>query len=152
MNHRRLSSFAVAVFAILSILFLVGFWAATFSSLIGVWQGVSLMFADFTAHVRGRAGDAAVRGERSLSFRAYALWLTFPPMILLFMDRPFGLIVAYGVLGSLFMPFLAGTLLWLLNSDRVPAEWRSGWFSNLMLGAAGVLFAVLAGRELVGLF
>lgn len=136
----------------ISILFLIGFWATSFSSLLGVWQGVSLMFADFIAHVRGRAGDDAVRGERSRAFRGYALWLTIPPIALLFMDRPFGLIVAYGVLGSVFMPFLAGTLLWLLNSDRVPKEWRNGWLSNLMLTGATVLFGVLAGRELIGLF
>lgn len=135
----------------IAVLFLVGFWATSFSSLLGVWQGVSLMFADFTAHVRGRSGDDAVRGERSLAFRAYALWLTFPPMALLFMDRPFGLIVAYGVLGSLFMPFLAGTLLWLLNSHRTPQAWRSGWLSNSLLVAATVLFAVLAGQELIRL-
>ncbi|PZU54661.1 MAG: iron transporter [Brevundimonas sp.] len=141
----------------ISILFLVGFWAATFSSLIGVWQGVSLMFADFYGHVAGRSrglehgiqGDGPV--ERTWPFRAYALWLTFPPIVLLFMDRPFGLIVAYGVLGSLFMPFLAGTLIWLLNSDRTPRAWRNGWLSNLLLGAAALLFAALAGNELVGL-
>lgn len=27
--------------------FLIGFWAAPFSSLLGVWNGVSLMFADY---------------------------------------------------------------------------------------------------------
>jgi Mn2+/Fe2+ NRAMP family transporter len=135
-----------------SVMFLIGFWATSFTSLLGVWQGVSLMFADFTAHLAGRSADETARGDRSPAFRAYVLWLTLPPMLLLFMDRPFGLIVAYGVLGSLFMPFLAGTLLWLLNSSRVPTEWRSGWVSNLLLGGAAVLFAVLAGRELVGLF
>lgn len=134
------------------ILFLIGFFAASFSSLIGVWQGVSLMFADFWAHLRGRSGDPAATGEASPAYRGYLLWLTFPPMALLFMDRPFGLIVAYGALGALFMPFLALTLIWLLNSQRTPAEWRSGWLSNAMLGAGGVLFCVLAGRELVGLF
>lgn len=135
-----------------SVMFLIGFWATSFTSLLGVWQGVSLMFADFTAHLAGRSADERARGDRSPAFRAYVLWLTLPPMLLLFMDRPFGLIVAYGVLGSLFMPFLAGTLLWLLNSNRVPTEWRSGRVSNLLLGGAAVLFAVLAGRELVGLF
>jgi Mn2+/Fe2+ NRAMP family transporter len=135
----------------IAILFLVGFWATSFSSLLGVWQGVSLMFADFTANLRGRPDDDMARGDRSLPFRAYTLWLTFPPMALLFMDRPFGLIVAYGVLGSLFMPFLAGTLLWLLNSRHTPAEWRNRWLSNLMLAGAAVLFAVLAGNELIGL-
>ena len=140
-----------------SLLFLLGFWATSFSSLIGVWQGVSLMFADFFGHVAGRSRglERGVAGqgpaEKSRPFRAYALWLTFPPVILLFMDRPFGLIVAYGVLGSLFMPFLAGTLIWLLNSDRTPQAWRSGWASNLLLGAAALLFAALAGNELIGL-
>jgi len=137
---------------VVGILFLVGFFAASFSSLIGVWQGVSLMFADFWAHLRGRPGEPAATGEASPAYRGYLLWLTFPPMALLFMDRPFGLIVAYGALGALFMPFLALTLIWLLNSGRTPAEWRSGWLSNAMLGAGGLLFCVLAGRELVGLF
>ncbi|MCS6622943.1 Nramp family divalent metal transporter [Roseibacterium beibuensis] len=137
---------------VVGIMFLVGFFAASFSSLIGVWHGVSLMFADFWAHLRGRAGDASAKGEGSPAFRAYLLWLTFPPMALLFMDRPFGLIVAYGALGALFMPFLALTLVWLLNSSRTPTEWRSRWLSNTMLAAGGVLFCVLAGRELVGLF
>ena len=136
---------------VVGILFLIGFFAASFSSLVGVWQGVSLMFADFWAHLRGRSGDPAATGEGSPAWRGYILWLTFPPMVLLFMDRPFGLIVAYGALGALFMPFLALTLIWLLNSNRTPAEWRSGWLSNAMLGAGGVLFCVLAGRELAGL-
>ena len=135
----------------ISILFLVGFWAASFSSLIGVWQGVSLMFGDFWAHMRGRPEDDGVAQDGGPAFKAFALWLTFPPMALLFIDRPFGLIVAYGVLGSLFMPFLAGTLIWLLNSARMPAEHRNGWVSNSLLTAAAVLFAVLAGRELLGL-
>ncbi|MFC0634095.1 Nramp family divalent metal transporter [Brevundimonas balnearis] len=132
-------------------LFLIGFWAAGFTSLIGVWQGVGLLFADFWAHMTGRAGEEAVRGQKSPAARAYMLWLTFPPMALLFLERPFALIVAYGVLGSLFMPFLAGTLIWLLNSPRTPPEWRNGWVSNLLLGAAALLFAVLAEREILGL-
>lgn len=137
---------------VVGVMFLLGFFAASFSSLIGVWQGVSLMFADFWAHLRGRSGDPAATGEGSPAYRAYILWLTFPPMALLFMDRPFGLIVAYGALGALFMPFLALTLIWLLNSNRTPPEWRSGWLSNAMLAAGGLLFCVLAGRELAGLF
>jgi Mn2+/Fe2+ NRAMP family transporter len=137
---------------VVGVMFLVGFFAASFSSLIGVWQGVSLMFADFWAHLRGRSGDPAAAGEGSPAYRAYILWLSFPPMALLFMDRPFGLIVAYGALGALFMPFLALTLIWLLNSKRTPPEWRSGWLSNAMLAAGGLLFCVLAGRELVGMF
>ncbi|MGW0464857.1 Nramp family divalent metal transporter [Streptomyces sp. NPDC003027] len=128
-------------------LFLIGFFATSFTSLIGVWHGVSLMFADFVTKYRPSLTAPGTRPDKSLPFRAYLLWLTFPPISLLFLDQPFGLIVAYGVIGALFMPFLALTLLWLLNSSRTPAEWRNGLLSNGMLGAAGLLFLVLCVQQ-----
>lgn len=138
-------------------LFLVGFFAASFTSLIGVWHGVSLLFADFAERVKaarkgggdGATAEAVARGERERStpFRAYLLWLTFPPMALLWLDQPFGLVVAYGVLGAFFMPFLALTLIWLLNSSRTPGEWRNGILSNVMLFLAGMLFVVLCVQQ-----
>lgn len=144
--------------AVTAKLFLVGFFATSFSSLIGVWHGVSLMFADFVERLQrdrkgAPAGDGTVAEvaagvrERSLPFRAYLLWLTFPPMALLWLDQPFGLVVVYGVLGAFFMPFLALTLVWLLNSSRTPAEWRNGPLSNGMLVAAGLLFVVLCVQQ-----
>ncbi|MEU5519347.1 Nramp family divalent metal transporter [Streptomyces sp. NPDC093250] len=134
-------------------LFLIGFFATSFTSLIGVWHGVSLMFADFLARQRGERearGDelASGRRERSWAFRAYLLWLTFPPMVLLFEDEPFRLIIIYGVLGAAFMPFLALTLMWLLNSSRTPREWRNGPLSNTMLTIAGLLFLVLCVKQI----
>ncbi|WP_307669513.1 Nramp family divalent metal transporter [Streptomyces sp. V2I9] len=136
-------------------LFLVGFFATSFSSLIGVWHGVSLMFADFVERFRAPAAETgekagptvADRQQRSMPFRAYLLWLTFPPMTLLWLDEPFGLVIAYGVLGAFFMPFLALTLLWLLNSSRTPGEWRNGWVSNGMLALSGLLFVVLCVQQ-----
>ncbi|MFD8589492.1 Nramp family divalent metal transporter [Streptomyces sp. NPDC059637] len=152
--------------AVTAKLFLVGFFATSFSSLIGVWHGVSLMFADFVDRLRrertgtagageavaGPVGTSAAevaegRRESSPVFRAYLLWLTFPPIALLFLDKPFGLVIAYGVLGAFFMPFLALTLVWLLNSSRTPAEWRNGILSNAMLAAAGLLFLVLCVQQ-----
>lgn len=142
-----------------SVIFLVGFWAASFSSLIGVWNGVSLMFADFITNFRKRPTDLAADkapGSGSKQARAYMLWLTFPPMLLLLVGQPFAIIVAYGVLGSLFMPFLAITLLWLLNTKRVPKQWRNGPLSNVLLSIVALVFIVLGGQELynqvVGLF
>lgn len=115
------------------------------------------MFADFVDRfIRERFGVdtedmvemvASGQRERSFMFRAYLLWLTFPPIGLLFLDEPFGLVVVYGVLGAFFMPFLALTLIWLLNSGRTPAQWRNGLLSNVMLTAAGLLFVVLCAKQ-----
>jgi Mn2+/Fe2+ NRAMP family transporter len=151
--------------AVTAKLFLIGFFATSFGALIGVWHGVSLMFADFVERLqRDRRGVpveestgtveevAAGKRERSLPFRLYLLWLTFPPIVLLFLDQPFGLVVAYGVLGAFFMPFLAVTLLWLLNTSRTPSEWRNGILSNVMLTAGGLLFVVLCVQQVRDLF
>jgi Mn2+/Fe2+ NRAMP family transporter len=147
------------------VLFLVGFLAVTTSSLLGVWNGVSLLFADWTRAVRlphGRdipvgatdGSDAARESaydsreaERSLAFRAFLIWLTVPPMALLFLDKPFGLTLVYGVLGAAFMPFLSVTLLLLLNARRVGEGGRSGWLSNLLLAGSTLLFVVILVNE-----
>ncbi|MGW2334537.1 Nramp family divalent metal transporter [Streptomyces sp. NPDC001685] len=133
--------------------FLIGFFATSYTSLIGVWHGVSLMFADFVARYQGEGAQKAEKvasgaRERSWPFRAYLLWLTFPPIVLLFLGQPFRLIILYGVLGAAFLPFLAGTLLWLLNSARTPAPWRNGALSNAMLTIAGLLFLVLCVKQI----
>jgi hypothetical protein len=110
------------------------------------------MFADFVARYRGRTaarGEEVASGERERSwpFRAYLLRLTFPPIVLLFQGQPFRLIILYGVLGAAFLPFLAGTLLVLLNSSRTPPEWRNRLLSNTMLVIAGLLFLVLCVKQ-----
>jgi Mn2+/Fe2+ NRAMP family transporter len=134
-----------------SVLFLVGFFAAAFSSVLGVWHGVSLMFADLVDHLRGRPPQTMTERSTSPAFRAYLLWLTFPPMLLLLIGRPFQLVLVYGALGALFMPFLAITLLWLLNSAKTPREWRSGWLSNAGLAMAAALFMVISVYEVWGM-
>jgi Mn2+/Fe2+ NRAMP family transporter len=148
------------------ILFLVGFLAVTWTSLLGVWNGVSLLFADWTRTIRLPHGSAAAPGsesdsgkeyqaraaERSTPFRAYLIWLTVPPMALLFFDRPFAVTLVYGVLGAAFMPFLGGTLLLLLNSKRIDRAGRSGWLSNALLVAASALFLVLLVTDLINRF
>ncbi|GAB2659090.1 Nramp family divalent metal transporter [Saccharopolyspora gloriosae] len=141
--------------------FLVGFFAVAFSSVIGVWNGVSLLFADWwrtwrlpkDAPVETAAAYDHKAGMHSAPYRIYLLWLTFPPMLLLIFSKPFQLTLVYGVLGALFMPFLAGTLLVLLNSrSMMPAAHRSRWLSNTLLTLCLVLFVGVAVNELIGLF
>ena len=133
-------------------LFLLGFWSASFTSVVGVWNGVSYLFADFIRNMRKSSVDKE-KLNQTKAFRFYVFWLTFPPMLLHFIGKPVGLIIAYGALGALFMPFLAITLLWLLNSKKeLPEEGRNHWLSNLFLTLCLVLFVILAINELRNTF
>ncbi|ANS79622.1 putative metal ion transport protein [Serinicoccus hydrothermalis] len=132
--------------------FLIGFWSAAMSSLVGVWNGVSMMFADFIGHARKLPKDDPSVRLGGTWYKAYILWLTFPPMIMLFVGQPVWLILAYGVLGAFFMPFLAVTLLWILNTDRTPQEWRNGMVVNVLMGICALLFAWLALTQLQSTF
>ncbi|WP_026180881.1 Nramp family divalent metal transporter [Demetria terragena] len=125
-------------------LFLIGFFSAAMSSLLGVWNGVSLMFADLVGHLTKLPSDDPDRLGGGKWYKAYILWLTFPPILLIMFGEPVWLILAYGVLGAVFMPFLAVTLLWILNTDRVPRQWRNKWWSNTAMVACAVLFLWLA--------
>ena len=132
-------------------LFLVGFWAAATSSITGAWNGGAYLFGDLVRSMRRVPEE---QGERYLSekgpyFRAFLVWITFPPMILFSFNEPVLIVIIYASLGALFMPFLAGTLIWLLNL-RVGREFRSGLLSNFILGASVLLFIVLAVREIQG--
>jgi Mn2+/Fe2+ NRAMP family transporter len=129
--------------------FLVGFWAASFSSIIGVWNGVSLMFADFWGHMRKKPAGHPDTMTGGKYFKFYVLWLTFPPMVLFLLDKPIALILAYGVLGSLFMPFLAITLLGLLNGKRIPKGWANRWHTNTALAITAFLFIALGIQQLI---
>jgi hypothetical protein len=71
-------------------------------------------------------------------------------MLLHFVGQPVLIVIVYAALGAVFLPFLAGTLLWLLNGDRVPPEHRNGRFSNVVLAGSIVLFGVLAVQEIAG--
>lgn len=137
---------------VMSKVFLVGFLAAAVSSVLGVWNGVSLMFADYVGHLKKLPADHPHIRSGGRYYRAYLIWLTFPPMLLLLLGQPTGLIIAYGVLGALFMPFLGLTLLILLNSKMTPKRWRNGWLTNTLMGIISAAFLYLCITQVIGLF
>ena len=47
------------------------------------------------------------------------------------------------------MPFLAITLLGLLNGSRIPKQWANKVHTNIALGICALLFASLGVSELV---
>ena len=132
-------------------LFLVGFWAAATSSITGAWNGGAYLFGDLVRTIRRIPEEEGEEylSERGFFFRAFLVWITFPPMLLLTFDEPVLIVIIYASLGAFFMPFLAITLIWLLNR-RVDREYRSGLLSNLILGVSVLLFLSVGIQETLG--
>ncbi len=122
--------------------FLLGFWSAVFTSLLGVWQSVPYLFADFVALGKARAtgaGTVELSATRAYRVMSVALPIASIPMLMFSLQR---VQLAYAVVGSLFMPLLALTLL-ILNNRRglVGSSFKNGVVTNLVLAATVAFFA-----------
>jgi Mn2+/Fe2+ NRAMP family transporter len=130
----------------------IGFWAAVFASLLGVWQSVPYLYADFYGIVKKLSPTEReeVVKVTSTPYRLALLWVALVPIPFAFTGRPIAVIVTYTVVGSLFVPFLAATLLYLNNrvpwASRVP---HNHWATNALLVVILALFLAVGAQEVV---
>jgi Mn2+/Fe2+ NRAMP family transporter len=126
--------------------FLLGFWGAAFSSVLGVWHGVPFLFDDWI-HTWRRERPT---GQQGRAYRLWAAYLTLASISALIAGRPVWVVFAYTIVGSFFFPFVIGTLLWLNGPARMTRDGRNGPFSTLVLAAALLLYLYLAARSFGG--
>ena len=131
-------------------IFMVGFWAAVFSALLGVWQSLPYLFADFLRLRRG-AGLAEAGEEnlaRSRPYRGYLIFQATVPLLLLRWPVP-QLQLAFGFTGAMLLPLLALTLL-MMNTRRqwVGEEFLSGVLINAALAVSLAFFGYVGVREI----
>jgi Mn2+/Fe2+ NRAMP family transporter len=131
----------------------LGFWAAVFASLLGVWQSVPYLYADFYGVSQRMSVEErrAVTQVTSTPYRVALAFITLVPLPFAFTGRPLAVIVIYTIVGSLFVPFLAATLLYLNN--KVPwaaAVPKNHWTTNVALIAILALFAIVGAQEVIG--
>jgi Mn2+/Fe2+ NRAMP family transporter len=130
----------------------IGFWAAVFASLLGVWQSVPYLVADFYGLARGRsqAERLALTQVSSLPYRLGLSFITAAAIPFAFIDQPLIVIRAFTIVGSFFIPFLAATLLYL-NNARIPRASgvpANSLLTNVILVFALVLFAFVGATEI----
>lgn len=129
----------------------IGFWAAVLASLFGVWQTVPTIFADCHSLLRRipqPERDAAMQPS-SWQCRAALVFMALASVPFAFLGRPLLAVVGFTIIGSLFIPFLAATLLYLNN--RVP--WpgpirRNNAATNAVLVLVLWLFVFVGGLEI----
>ena len=135
-------------------LFLIGFWSAATSSILGGWNAAAYLFGDYvrTARRAPESEDDKYLSETNVWFRGFLVWCAFPPMLLFSLEEPVLLVIIYAALGALLLPFMAGTLLYLLNSRRVETDFRNKILSNVVMSVAVLLFVAIAAVEIRDLF
>jgi hypothetical protein len=85
-------------------------------------------------------------------YRTALLCMALASVPFAFLGRPLLIVVAFTVLGSLFIPFLAATLLYLNNCVAFPAPLRRNRLgTNIVLGLIVVLFVVVGALEIAAL-
>src|SRR5205814_1531692 len=121
----------------------IGFWAAVFASLLGIWQSLPYLFADYYGLMRRypRAVREQLTAVTSTPYRIALVFITLVPIPFAFVDQPLFIIRTFTIVGSFFIPFLAATLLYL-NNYRIPQG--SGVPRNSALVNAVLIFALIA--------
>ena len=127
--------------------FLVGAWCAIFSSLLGVWQSVPYIFADFWRLMQARHGQGTARGNavdtRALPYQGYLYGMALLPIAGLCLIQFESIVKWYSIVGAMFIPMLAMALLGLNGHSRwITREYRNTWFTSLILVAAMVFFLI----------
>ena len=130
--------------------FSIGFWAAVFASLLGVWQSVPYIYADFYGIIKKLSLEERARVTKvtSTPYRLALAFVAISPIPFAFTGQPIQVIVAYTIVGSLFVPFLAATLLYLNNRVKwLTAVPHNNRLINALLIVILLLFAVVGGDE-----
>ncbi len=137
------------------IAFSIGFWAAVFASLLGVWQSVPYLYADFYGIVSKMSPSQRqeVVKVTSTPYRLALVFISLVPIPFAFTGQPIQVVITYTIVSSLFVPFVAATLLYLNNrvkwSEPVP---HNSMITNLLLVAILVLFAIVGYQEVAARF
>lgn len=122
-------------------IFLIGFWGAVFSSMLGVWSGVPYIFNDLALKLK--KDTVGIPRVSSKWYHGFLLFLAFPPMLLLFMDKPVWIIILYAITGAFFMPFLASLLIIMNNKYKWVGSLKNKIPANGILILSLLLFIYL---------
>jgi hypothetical protein len=115
-----------------------------------VWQSVPYLYADFYGIMKKLPVETRrelVKGT-STPYRLALAFISLVPIPFAFTGQPIQVVITYTIVSSLFVPFVAATLLYLNNrvkwSEPVP---RNSMLTNLLLLAILVLFGIVGYQE-----
>lgn len=122
-----------------------GFFAGVFSSLLGVWQSVPYLFADvYGLHFKKTYPDL----KTSRPYRVYLILLGLIPLSSL-MIKFQSIQLLYAVMGALFIPLCAVSLLLLNNFHIKDKKYKNSLGINILLAVTFLFFVYVGVRQFV---
>ncbi|GIW98809.1 MAG: iron transporter [Pirellulaceae bacterium] len=129
--------------------FLAGAWGAVFSSLLGVWQSVPYLFADYWSQWRSGGKRSTAVSSRSLLYKSYLLLIATVPISGLIFFHFRTAMKINGMIGAMFIPMLTTALLILNGSRRwMGTEYRNSWSTNALLILTLIVSVVAGGMQI----
>lgn len=125
-----------------SSIFMIGAYAAVFTSLLGVWQSVPYMFADFWQMVVNKeSGEIDLKGK---PYRTYLVLIAVVPLVGLFY-KFVAVQKAYAFFGSFVIPLIAAALLFLNSNKKIVGEeYRNKIYTTIFLILILLIFSGIA--------
>lgn len=126
--------------------FLLGFWGAVYSSMLGVWNGIPYLFVDLVKQFKSSKcvdTKTKVSYHNFFYYRLFLLYMAIPPILLPIFGRPNWIGKTYALTGAFFIPFIAALLLYMNNKKAWVREYRNGWLMNTLLIICLLLFFIL---------
>lgn len=122
------------------ILFLVGVFAAVFTSLLGSGLGLACLISHSWMRWRAGNGDLPTTYRAHPMYRWAALWVVVSPLIWMGRADFITLTLLVNTIAVLLIPALAGGLWWITASRKFMGDkYRNRWYDNVLMGGLFVL-------------
>lgn len=132
--------------------FLIGAWGAVFSSLLGVWQSVPYLFADFLQRFLPPKQQRVKIDASNPIYMWVLVGLSTVPILGLWKLDFSTAMKINGLIGAVFIPLLAVTLLVLNGSQRLMGENRNSPLTKALLVVTLALSLVASGFQVAKTF
>jgi Mn2+/Fe2+ NRAMP family transporter len=130
------------------IIFSLGLWGASFSTMVGTTVGCALIVADLSRFLTNKpwaSKHGRKEARRRPVYRACVIFWCFSPLYVLYTEvSPVWLVLVVSALAAALIPVLTPALIKITSDENLMGEYKNGWFTNAILGLM-VLVAVYFG-------
>ena len=135
------------------IIFSLGLWGASFSTMVGTTVGCALIVADLSRFLTNKpwaSKDNRKDVRRHPVYRACIIFWCFSPLYVLYTGvSPVWLVLVVSALAAAMIPVLTPALMKITSDKSLMGEHRNGWLTNAILGMMVLVAVYFTYRNMV---